>query len=451
MSTSGDTICAIATPPGSGGVGIVRVSGPKALEIAYSLSQQKPDPRHAVYARFRNEAGEPVDDGILICFKAPHSFTGENIAELHTHGSPVVLDQLVLACTQKGARLARPGEFSERAFLNGKMDLTQAEAVADLINSTTIKSARAALASLHGRFSTQIHELVNALIEIRTYVEAAIDFPEEEIDFLEDSSVESQIKNCLDRLHQIRQQAHRGCLLRDGLSVTIIGRPNVGKSSLLNAMAGYEAAIVTDTPGTTRDLMRERIEVDGIPVHFTDSAGLRESDDPVEQEGIKRAWDSVERSQRVVLVTDDETGYSDAEKAFVQRIPEHVPIVLVRNKTDLTGKAIGQSSDEDGMKVVRLSARTGQGIDSLFDQIKASVDHSDTESGQYMARRRHLVALDQAESAIQSAYQHLTQSLEGELVAEELRIAQQHLGEITGQFTNDNLLDKIFRDFCIGK
>jgi tRNA modification GTPase len=351
--------------------------------------------------------------------------------------------------------LARPGEFSERAFLNGKLDLAQAEAIADLIHASTEKSARAALASLHGEFSQRIHSLSDAINHLRLYVEAAIDFPEEEIDFLGDSHIGHSLNTLIEQLDALRRSTHHGCLLRDGMTVVIIGRPNVGKSSLLNALAGYEAAIVTDQPGTTRDLMRERIQIDGIPIHLTDSAGLRQSNDAIEQEGIRRAWDTVERSQRVLLVTDDQIGMGEEELAILAKIPPEIPVIVIHNKVDLTHTPVGKQTETlaEGRTLTHLylSARSGAGIELIHAALKTSLGVADQEGSGFLARRRHLVALDQATKAIQAAAGHFNHNLAGELIAEELRQARQALNAITGEFTTEDLLDQIFREFCVGK
>lgn len=450
-----DTITAIATPPGQGGVGIVRISGPMAHEIATRISHTTPPISQAAFTRFRDQTDQVIDDGLLLLFAGPRSFTGEDVAELQAHGSPVVLNELLQTACAYGARLARPGEFSERAFLNGKLDLAQAEAIADLISAGTAKSARAALASLHGEFSTRVHAVVEGITHLRALIEAAIDFPEEEIDFLADMDIATTLQTIQQQLLTLRQSATQGSILRDGLRVLIAGRPNVGKSSLLNALVGYEAAIVTDIPGTTRDLMRERIQLDGIPLHLVDSAGLREySDDAIEREGMKRTWDTLECSERILLVTDYKTGLGEEEQTILKRVPADIPIFVVINKIDLEGlpPQVIHHSEPRELVEIHLSAKSYQGLDLLREALKQSVMGETTEATtEFMARRRHLVSLDQARDAIEASLSFATPSPMGELIAEELRQAQRALGEITGEVTNDALLDRIFREFCIGK
>lgn len=449
------TIVAIATPPGQGGVGIVRISGPKAHEIATRISDITPPISQAAFTHFHDQTERVIDDGLLLLFAAPRSFTGEDVAELQAHGSPVVLNELVQTACFYGARLARPGEFSERAFLNGKLDLAQAEAIADLISASTTKSARAALASLHGEFSNRVHSLVEGVTQLRTLIEAAIDFPEEEIDFLADMDILTSLQRLQQQLLTLRQSATQGSILRDGLRVLIVGRPNVGKSSLLNALVGYEAAIVTDIPGTTRDLMRERIQLDGIPLHLVDSAGLREySDDVIEREGMKRTWGTLESSERIVLVTDYETGLGAEERSILDRAPADIPVFVLVNKIDLPGlpAQVIYRTEPRKLTEIHLSAKSCEGLDLFRDALKQSVVSETTEATtEFMARRRHLVSLDQARDAIEAAISFATPDIMGELIAEELRQTQIVLGEITGEVTNDDLLDRIFSSFCIGK
>ncbi len=449
MTSSTDTIAAVATPPGRGGVGIVRVSGPKADKIAEALLGACPHPRHAHLASFRDEEGAPIDTGIALYFPAPHSFTGESVLELHGHGGPVVMDRLLQRSLSLGARLARPGEFSERAFLNGKLDLVQAEAVADLIETNSVQGARSAMRSLQGEFSTCIRELVDRLIELRMYVESAIDFPEEEIDFLADASLGLRVHALVGDLAELQTQAQQGALLRDGITVVIAGQPNVGKSRLLNALAGRETAIVTELPGTTRDVLREQILIDGMPVHVIDTAGLREGEDVVEREGVRRAWLEIERADRVLLVVDDRAGYTSVEERILERLPAGLACSVIRNKIDLSGASPGVDTGPHGPEI-RLSALTGCGIDELRGHLRQLVGYTGGE-GTFMARRRHLDALQRAESAVAEGARCLEQQAAGELLAEELRIAQQALGEITGEFTSDDLLGRIFSSFCIGK
>ena len=446
MAHDTDTIAAIATPPGRGGIGIVRISGPAVPAIAEALIGQLPTPRHATLALFRATDGSALDDGLALFFPAPHSFTGEDVLELHGHGGPVVMDLVLARVLQLGARLARPGEFSERAFLNDKLDLAQAEAIADLIDSGTQQAARAALRSLQGEFSRHIHALVEALIELRSYVEASIDFVDEEIEFLGAGKVTERVRHLLEQLADIGRSAQQGQLLRDGMHVVIAGRPNAGKSSLLNALAGYDAAIVTDIPGTTRDLLRERIQIDGMPLHVIDTAGLREGDDPIEMEGIRRAWQAIERADRVLLVVDDRLGMRPEDQAILTRLPSDAPVTVVHNKIDLTGHAAGVVGDD-----VCVSAQTGAGLDALRAHLKACMGYTGAESGGFLARRRHLDALAQARAHLEDGLRQLAEQRGGELLAEELRLAQNALSEITGAFSSEDLLTRIFASFCIGK
>lgn len=449
MKASQDTIAAIATPLGRGGVGIVRVSGTKVPRIAEVLLGSRPTPRYAHLANFSDADNNPIDTGIALFFPAPRSFTGEDVLELQGHGGPVIMDQLLLRVVQLGARLARPGEFSERAFLNGKLDLVQAEAVADMIAASSVQGARSAMRSLQGEFSQRIHSLVERLIEVRMYVEAAIDFPEEEIDFLADASLIHRVKDLRSSLVELQSQAEQGALLRDGISIVIVGQPNVGKSRLLNALAGRETAIVTDLPGTTRDVLREQIHVEGMPVHVIDTAGLRESDNAIEREGMRRAWREIEQADRVLLVVDDRQGFTDREADILARLPDGLPCTVVRNKIDLSGAAQGISNGSHGPEI-RLSALDGTGIDLLHRHLREIVGYVGGE-GTFLARRRHLDALTRAEKAVVQGVDLLVDMGAAELLAEELRQAQQALGEITGEFTSDDLLGKIFTSFCIGK
>lgn len=449
MTGRDDTICAIATPPGQGGVGIVRASGPAAAAIAQTLLGAEPRPRHAHLARFHAADGELLDEGLLLFFPGPASFTGEDVVELQGHGGPMVLDRLLRRVVELGGRLARPGEFSERAFHNGKLDLAQAEAVADLIAASTEAGARAAMRSLQGEFSQAVQQLVEALIELRVYVESAMDFPDEEIDFLSEGAVAARLQRVVEQLQQVRTSARRGQVLRDGMTVVIAGRPNAGKSSLLNRLAGYEAAIVTDIAGTTRDVLREAIHLDGMPLHIIDTAGLRDSADPVEQEGIRRAWHAIERADRILLLLDDRVGMTAAEQAILERLPAGIAVTTVRNKIDLSGNPAGLDETELGPEL-RLSALTGDGVELLREHLKASMGYAE-HSGGFLARRRHLDALERAAAYLAQGQQQLELHHAGELLAEDLRRAQEALGEITGAFTSDDLLGRIFASFCIGK
>ncbi|HEB98890.1 MAG TPA: tRNA uridine-5-carboxymethylaminomethyl(34) synthesis GTPase MnmE, partial [Thiotrichales bacterium] len=374
-----DTIAAVATPPGRGGVGIVRISGPAVPEIARTLLGRLPEPRHAEFHRFRDAGGQVIDEGLALYFPAPRSFTGEDVLELHGHGGPVVMDLLLQRVLALGARAARPGEFSERAFLNGKLDLAQAEAIADLIDSGTAQAARAALRSLEGEFSHRIQALVEALIELRVYVEAAIDFPEEEVDFLAEPEVGQRLTALEQAFDAVQGAARQGRLLREGMTLVIAGRPNAGKSSLLNALAGRESAIVTEIPGTTRDLLREHVQIDGMPLHLIDTAGLRETADVVEREGVKRAWAEIERADRILLVIDDREGLAEEDRGILARLPEGVPVTLVYNKIDLTGRSPGPAEGEDDRPALGLSARTGAGLDALREHLKAVMGYAGAE------------------------------------------------------------------------
>ncbi|WP_203142096.1 tRNA uridine-5-carboxymethylaminomethyl(34) synthesis GTPase MnmE [Marinobacter mangrovi] len=452
--TVNDTIAAIATAPGRAGVGIIRVSGPLAGPIARQLLGLDPKPRYAHYGPFLGGDGQVIDEGIGLFFPNPHSFTGEDVLELQGHGGTVILDLLLREVCERGARLARPGEFSERAFLNDKMDLTQAEAIADLIESSSEQAARCAMRSLQGAFSQRIDVLVEALTHLRIYVEAAIDFPEEEIDFLADGKVAGDLQTIMDDLDRILVEAQQGTILRDGMRVVIAGRPNAGKSSLLNTLAGREAAIVTAIEGTTRDVLREHIHIDGMPLHVIDTAGLRDSPDEVEKIGIARAWEEIEQADRILLMVDATTTDAVDPEAiwpdFIHRLPTGAPLTVIRNKVDLSGEATGL--DENGpVPVVRIAAKSGDGIEALRDHLKACMGYATTTEGGFLARRRHLVALEQAQASLQQGQAQLEGYGAGELLAEDLRQAQDALGEITGAMTPDDLLGKIFSSFCIGK
>ena len=450
-----DTIAAIATATGRGGVGIVRVSGPKASFVAEQLLKIKLQPRHAHYCDFTSRNGETLDQGIALFFPGPNSFTGEDVLELQGHGGPVILDLLLREITQLGIRLARPGEFSERAFLNDKLDLAQAEAIADLIDATTEQAARNALHSLQGAFSKRIHELVEALIHLRIYVEASIDFPEEEIDFLSDGKVARDLDGIVEKLDKVFKEARQGALVRDGMRVVIAGRPNAGKSSLLNALSGRESAIVTSIEGTTRDVLREHIHIDGMPLHIIDTAGLRDSPDEVEQIGIQRAWQEIQQADRVLLLVDSRqsqlTEPQEIWPEFVDQLQDSSKITLVRNKIDLSEEAAGLFTTRSGNLYIGISAATGAGIDALKDHLKTIMGFSANSESGFTARRRHLDALARAKSFLDSGKAQLQGYAAGELLAEDLRHAQNALSEITGEFTPDDLLGRIFSSFCIGK
>ncbi len=452
---STDTIAAQATATGRAGVGIIRVSGPAAATVAKALLGKVPAPRKADYLPFRDSDNQVLDQGIALYFPGPNSFTGEDVLELQGHGGPVLLDLLLQRIlTLPGVRIARPGEFSERAFLNDKLDLTQAEAIADLIDASSAQAARSAMQSLQGEFSKKIHALVEKVIYLRMYVEAAIDFPDEEIDFLSDGKVAHDLAEIIQDLTQVQKQATQGSILREGMKVVIAGRPNAGKSSLLNALAGREAAIVTDIAGTTRDVLREHIHIDGMPLHIIDTAGLRDATDKVEQIGIERAWQEILQADRVLFMVDSTTtaATSPAEiwPEFVERLPSTLGLTVIRNKTDLTGETVG--ADLSGATpVFRLSAKDNQGIDALREHLKACMGFESNMEGSFIARRRHLDALERALEHLQIGEIQLHNHLAGEILAEELRITQQHLNEITGEFSSDDLLGRIFSSFCIGK
>lgn len=447
---SADTIVAIATPPGRGGVGIIRISGPLAYSIAQKLTNPAKTiaPRTVTYCSFYSNDKELIDQGILLYFQAPHSFTGEDIIELQSHGAPIVMDRLLHECVLFGARLARPGEFSERAFLNDKIDLTQAEAIADLIHASSQTAARMAMRSLQGDFSKKINALSEQMIHLRLYVEAAIDFPEEEIDFLTDGTVSSMLNKILDDLENIRASACQGAMLREGLSIVIAGRPNAGKSTLINCLAGRDVAIVTEIAGTTRDVMREHILLDDIPLHLIDTAGLRDSDDVVEKEGIKRAWQEVARADCLLMVIDiseSNDEFNQLNKDIQAALPANVPIIRIYNKIDQLGQP---AKCEDN--AIYLSAKLADGLPLLKEKIKEVVGYQASE-GQFIARRRHIEALDAAKNLLLTGKHQLAIHRAGELLAEDLRLAHQSLCEITGEFTSDDLLGKIFSSFCIGK
>lgn len=455
MNAARETIAAVATAQGRGGVGIVRVSGPRALPIAISLSGREPQPRYAHYGPFYDDDGEVIDEGLLLFFRGPNSFTGEDVLELHGHGGPVVLDMLLQRCLELGARQARPGEFSERAFLNDKLDLAQAEAIADLIEASSAQAARNAVRSLQGEFSRRVHQLTEQLIQLRIYVEAAIDFPEEEIDFLADGHVLAQLDKVRAELAGVLREAGQGALLRDGMTVVIAGRPNAGKSSLLNALAGREAAIVTDIAGTTRDVLREHIHIDGMPLHVVDTAGLRSTDDHVEKIGVERALKAIGEADRVLLVVDSTAPEAVDPFAlwpeFLDERPDPARVTLIRNKADLSTSAIGLEESADGHVTLTLSARSGDGLELLREHLKACMGFEQTAESSFSARRRHLEALRQAGQHLDHGHSQLLLAGAGELLAEDLRQAQQVLGEITGAFSSDDLLGRIFSSFCIGK
>jgi len=459
------TIAAQATAPGRGGVGIIRVSGPEAKNVAQAILGKVPEVRKAEYLSFLDTDSKVLDQGIALFFKAPNSFTGEDVIEFQGHGGPVILDMLLKAIlAQPKVVMAKPGEFSEQAFLNDKLDLTQAEAIADLINSSSEQAARSALHSLQGDFSKLVNEMVESIIHLRMYVEAAIDFPEEEIDFLADKKVVTDLKAIISQVEDVRKQAQQGSIIREGMRVVIAGRPNAGKSSLLNALSGKESAIVTDIAGTTRDVLAEQIHIDGMPLHIIDTAGLRDSDDVVEQIGIERAWQEIKQADRVLLMVDasedhsvleDEQDIKSYYPEFFAKLPDNIGLTLVRNKADMNNAKTGFSEFTDNNdiqhSIITLSAKTGSGVDSLKEHLKTIMGYQGSTEGGFMARRRHLVALENTHQHLLTGLDQLESYVAGEILAEELRICQQELDQITGEFTSDDLLGKIFSSFCIGK
>jgi len=448
--TGRDTIAAVATAPGIGGIGVVRISGPAVAGIAAALIGELPPPRHASVRRFVDGHGQIIDEGIALYFPAPRSFTGEDVLELQGHGGPILLDLILRRTLQLGARPARPGEFSERAFLNGKLDLARAEAIADLIHSSTETQARLAARSLQGVFSERIGTLQQTLTRLRAFVEAALDFPDDDVDVLDHGQLQSSLSRLLDDTARLRASAQQGELIRNGLAVVIAGAPNAGKSSLLNALAGRETAIVTPIPGTTRDLLRADIQLDGLPLRITDTAGLRASDDPIEQEGVRRARDQIAVADHLLWICDDRVD-PDAEAFATGERPVAVPATLVRNKIDLSGRPPGLIERDDGVVEIACSATAGIGLDLLRNHLKNAAGYVGPDGGDFSARRRHLDALDRAAAHLADAAAGLAETGAAELMAEDLRQAQHSLGQITGEFTADDLLGRIFGEFCIGK
>ena len=447
---SADTIAAIATAPGRGGVGVIRISGSNLLPFALALTGKSPKPRHATLADFKAADGAAVDSGILLFFPGPRSFTGEDVLELQGHGGPVVMQMLLARCLDLGARLAEPGEFSRRAFLNGKLDLAQAEAVADLIDAATTSAARSAVRSLQGEFSQAIHALTDELINLRMLVEATLDFPEEDIDFLKAADAFGRLERLQLRLAEIFDRAGQGKLLQAGLHVVLAGQPNVGKSSLLNRLAGDDLAIVTPVAGTTRDALRSTIQIEGIPLHIIDTAGLRDTDDEVEKIGIERSWREIERADVVLLLVDARIGVGEADRKILGRLPERLQRVTVFNKIDLSGGE-AERHDEAAGVAVSLSVKANLGIELLRAELLRIAGWHPAEDV-FIARERHLRALAAAQAHIAAASAVVASKLPAlELFAEELRLAQQSLGEITGEFSADDLLGVIFSRFCIGK
>lgn len=447
------TIAAVATAPGRGGVGIIRLSGSQLLELAEKISGGKrPQPRMATYADFLDAQGDVIDSGLMLYFAAPASFTGEDVLELQGHGGPVVMDMLLSRCLELGARMAEPGEFTKRAFLNNKLDLAQAESVADLIDASSRAAAKMAVRSLKGKFSTQIHDLVDELITLRMLVEATLDFPEEDIDFLQAADAAGKLTAIRHRLAEILSHAQQGAILREGMNVVLVGAPNVGKSSLLNALAGDEVAIVTDIAGTTRDTIREMVTLDGVPMHITDTAGLRESDDVVEKIGMERSRKAVQAADVALVLIDPREGLNDATQAILNELPESLQKIEVHNKIDLNGETAGVSDSgslSGAAEVIKLSAKTGEGLVLLKQALLKQVGWQGESDSLFLARSRHIQALQQARTELDLATQCVSQQIE--LFAEHLRLAQTALNEITGEFTADDLLGVIFSRFCIGK
>ena len=445
-----DTIAALATPPGRGGVGVVRVSGPAASSIAEAVLGSCPTPRQAVLKKFLDANANCIDSGLALFFPGPHSFTGEDVLELQGHGGRVVMDMLLARLFELGARPARPGEFSERAFLNDKIDLAQAEAIADLIDSGSSEAARAAMRSLQGEFSRRVNDLAEQMLYLRMYIEAAIDFPEEEIDFLADEKLQKKILECQQTMQALLADTEQGCVLREGLVLVIAGLPNAGKSSLLNALAGRETAIVTDIPGTTRDVLREHIQLNGLPLEIIDTAGLRDSDDSIEKEGVKRAWAEIEQADRLLFVIDEHIGVDTAAQALLEQLPAQMPRTIVHNKIDLADVDAAMVN-EANQSHVYVSAKTGSGLDVLSQHLQDCAGYREAGSDSFSARRRHLEALRRAADFVNNGVNALQQQQAGELVAEDLRLAHQQLGSITGEVSSDDLLGEIFSRFCIGK
>jgi len=447
-----DIIAAIATPPGRGGIGVVRVSGKDLHQMAQEVLGHIPKTRHAHFSNFKDENGLPIDQGIAIFYSSPNSYTGEDVLELQGHGGPAVMDMLLSRCLSLGARLAQPGEFTLRAFLNNKLDLAQAESVADIIDASTDEAVRCAMRSLQGEFSTAIHALTKTVIDLRMLVEATLDFPEEEISFLGQTDVCNKLKNIKSELEQIIAAARQGSLLREGVHVVIVGQPNVGKSSLMNKLAKEEIAIVTSTPGTTRDTIRESIQMEGVPIHLIDTAGLRKTDDEIEKIGIARAWAAIEKGGLVLLLTDSRSGLTIEDQIILDKLPSGVPLIHVANKIDLLKEAPSVSDKKEKAEIY-LSAKTGVGIDQLRQKLLEIVGWKSgpTCEGLFMARHRHLWALSETKNHLTNACKITKNEIRAELLAEELRLIQQTLSTITGEFSADDLLGEIFSRFCIGK
>ena len=446
LNGGGATIAAVATPPGRGGIGVVRISGPGVRAIAAQIAGELPPPRHAALADFRAADGSTIDTGLALFFPAPHSYTGEDVLELQGHGGPVVMRELLRRCVELGARVAEPGEFTRRAYLNDRLDLAQAESVADLIDASSVEAARSAARSLAGEFSRRVHALVDSLVELRVHTEACIDFPEEEIDIADRRWQQERLCALRDSLAALLDQARQGVVLRDGLTVVLVGRPNVGKSSLLNCLAGDEVAIVTPIAGTTRDYVRATVSLEGVPVHLVDTAGLRDTADAVERIGVERTWRAIEQEAGAAVFIEDAAGASAEDAQLRARLPHSLPRARVINKVDLSGEAAGRT-EQDGEAVLRLSAKTGAGLPELRSWLLDVAGWRPHGEGLFMARARHLLALCEAQARLEAA--SVTQAFE--LKAEELRLAQDALGAITGEVSADQLLGEIFSRFCVGK
>ncbi len=440
-----DTIAAVATAPGISGIAIIRISGPEARQIGETLTSSKLPDKRIRFREFYDAQNQILDHGICFYSASPQSFTGEDVVEVQAHGGPILLDMLLERVCELGARLARAGEFSERAFINGKLDLAQAEAIADLIESGSRAAAKAAMRSLQGEFSNQIHDLVNNIIQLRSYVEAALDFAEEEIDFLADDRINSQLQTLSKEIDDILSRANQGRVLKEGLNLVLAGLPNAGKSSLLNCLAGYEAAIVTEIPGTTRDVLREHISLKGIPLHVHDTAGLHDTDSPVEQEGVRRAWQAIGKADSVLLLVDASIGVTAADEAIIKQL-ETVSYKLIFSKADLLPESAVRESDID-----YISTQSGEGISELIGEITNNLSDYNQDTQTILARRRHIDALQRAGASLQQANRIFRDTGSGELMAEDLRLAQRHLREITGEFTSEDLLGQIFSKFCVGK
>ena len=450
MLNGSNTIAAISTAPGAGGIGVVRVSGPLALEIGQKISGAILVPRIANFHNFKDLNGTLIDQGLILFFSAPHSFTGENIIELQCHGGTVVTQSILNLCLKNGAKLAEPGDFTKRAYLNNKIDLAQAESVADLINASTEEAALGAVNSLSGKFSLEINNLLKNLIELRMYVEACLDFPEEDIDFISEGNVKDKLQHLSETMMHIMQAASQGQLLRDGISLVLVGQPNVGKSSLLNQLSGEDKAIVTDIPGTTRDAITSDINLNGMPLNIIDTAGLRETDDPIEKFGIEKTWSSLEKGHVALFLVEASKGITDYEQSILGRLPTGIKRIWIFNKIDLlNGKAKLKKLNND--QIVYMSAKTGEGLDLLKQAILNEVgfkENSEGSENKFIARKRHLEALENVHHSLQNAQLNIASA---ELVAEELTIAQKYLSSITGEFSSDDLLGEIFSQFCIGK